>query len=579
MNRSFFSSFAWLSLLCLFPACDGNVSSGGGGSGDTGGTSTGGSAGDGVTVLFVDSYELDGVTGERPQDLSRVASITALVANGDKYDSYPGQLFQDGHAEIPGVPEGPYVLERRFEPSADIPEFPTVTRYLATSERTLDLGHNHVGRADAAPLDQQADLRVKGALSSPWADPEGDPLSSATDRLEIYSREAGAYGLALDMGNGEAPFGGDTSVDWGFDALLAFDSLGWSPVAIDQSKGDKAVVVRERNDALFPDPALAPDVGWATATYDHVVDAQAVTQLTVKPGTEALAEGSFSPAASSVSFDFVYEQAATQPLSDALGAPTDTLLSFSLYLEPSKTAPSYSASPYLNNLTVFGVGAPANPTCYPDDMGVCDAGLCPNGCDESLLPAKLSDLSRTFDDQNPFNPEATHYAYFQMSFGRRVPNPGDGGTARLITLYSRSGKAEALTGKSLAPQMGLIQNPKVGGAPCDFDDVLTGVGTGPTLSWDPPSSGDPQYYTVTLRDENNLVTDQGNLLASAVSVASFRTTDTHVTFPTGALVAGHYYTFRVGAFHEGTAPDAAAPERWKSFDSAGSVRSTGLFAP
>ena len=36
MKRSLFSSFAWLSLLCLVPACDGNVSSGDGGGGSAG---------------------------------------------------------------------------------------------------------------------------------------------------------------------------------------------------------------------------------------------------------------------------------------------------------------------------------------------------------------------------------------------------------------------------------------------------------------------------------------------------------------------------------------------------------------
>lgn len=582
MRWSVFSLLGGISLVWLVPACDGGGGSGGSG-GSTETTGSGGTTGSfkGVTVLFVDDYELDGVTAQRPQDMSQIESVTAFVKNGDKYDTYPGKLFDDGHAEIADVPEGPYLLQIKPAPAAD-PQFPAPVRYRASSARTLDLGAVQIGRADVVPLDEPASLHVTGALSEPWAVPEfdanGNPTSNASDRLELYSREAGAYGFAQEDPNSLAPQGGDTSVDWTFDAQLG-QSYGWTPVKIDASKGDKSVVVRQRNDSLFPDPAQAPDVGWATATFDRVVDAQATSSFTLSPDAEAVAQGGFTPSGSPFSYTLDYKQSAAAPFSDALGAPTSTRFFVTVFVEPGKTVPSASASPLLLNLTVLGGGAPKNPACYPDDMGMCDAGACPNGCDDSLLPATLSDFNHTFQDTNPFNADASLFVDQSMFFVRRVMNPGDGKTAQVLTVYDTADKVDVVSGEPFTPKVGLIQNPKAGGKACDFDDVVSGVGTGPTLSWDAPATGQPQDYYVQVRDENDIVDAQGNTLSPFWQVAQARTADTQITFPEGTLTTGHYYTFRVYAIQDDVARDPAAPYRPKGFGSAFSMRSTGLVTP
>lgn len=579
MKRAFFLSSWALFLPAVLPACGPSVRSGTGGSGGTGGTND-----TGVTVLLIDDYELDGVKGQRPVDTSGIESIAALVKKGSGYETYPGTL-SSGQADIPDVPEGPYVLQIRRKPDPDLPEYPQFTRYVTASARVLDFGSDAVGRADVEILEPPATatLRVTGGLSSPWAeptyDPDGNPITNAYDRLEIYSREAGSYGIAVDSGDGLMPVGGDTSVDWPFDATYALETAGWPPAAIDASKGDSAVIVRQRNDLLFPDPATAPDAAWATATYDRVVDAQPVTSFTLKPGDEALASGDLAPSGGDVTFDFVYEKAAAAPFIDAVGVPTTAVLTFFLYVEPGVAVPSISASPLLVNIFAFGSESPANPTCFPDDMGACDPGLCPSGCDDTLVPPVYSDLTRTFQDRNPFNPDATIIAYASVVYGRRVPNPGDGATARLNASYVVSGKAESMSGKPIATDMGLVRNIQVGGSPSGFDDLLEGVGTGPTVSWDAPSAGSPQLYAVAVRDENNVVDSMGNVLATVATVAEFRTHDTEVTFPEGTLEAGHYYSFRVAAIRDGVARSDDAPNHWKSFDTTSSFLSSGLVTP
>ena len=112
MKRAFFLSSWALFLPAVLPACGPSVRSGTGGSGGTGGTND-----TGVTVLLIDDYELDGVKGQRPIDTSGIESIAALVKKGSGYETYPATI-SSGQADIPDVPEGPYVLQIRRKPDA-----------------------------------------------------------------------------------------------------------------------------------------------------------------------------------------------------------------------------------------------------------------------------------------------------------------------------------------------------------------------------------------------------------------------------------------------------------------------------
>ena len=98
------------------------------------------------------------------------------------------------------------------------------------------------------------------------------------------------------------------------------------------------------------------------------------------------------------------------------------------------------------------------------------------------------------------------------------------------------------------------------------------------VSWDPPS-GEVGHYVVTLYDQNDTKDDLGNPTGSSSIVATFRTTDTEITIPGETLQEGHYSSCRIAVYRREDGDNEAAPYRRKSYASASSVLSTGLFTP
>ncbi len=126
----------------------------------------------------------------------------------------------------------------------------------------------------------------------------------------------------------------------------------------------------------------------------------------------------------------------------------------------------------------------------------------------------------------------------------------------------------------VAPTLGPVRVPLLNGS--GAFSTLTGVGTAPTLSWSPPTTGVPTSYVVQLY----WLHASGTASASA-PVASFTVagTSTQVVVPPGLLTAGNTYYARITArfIPTGDAFDSA-PFRTSNLWSEAQIL-TGAFSP
>ena len=107
-----------------------------------------------------------------------------------------------------------------------------------------------------------------------------------------------------------------------------------------------------------------------------------------------------------------------------------------------------------------------------------------------------------------------------------------------------------------------------------MDGSLSGVGTTPTLTFDPPSLGSPDAYTVIVRSLEDISDTDGNVLSRHRTVANYTTYDTSVTLPEGILETGKYYTLLVRA-ELGSDPESSGFSAVMAYG----VNTTGAFTP
>ena len=104
----------------------------------------------------------------------------------------------------------------------------------------------------------------------------------------------------------------------------------------------------------------------------------------------------------------------------------------------------------------------------------------------------------------------------------------------------------------LVPTIRPPRSVQIGGA--DTFQVRTGVGTGPLVSWTPPTTGTADYYIVDI--ERLQISGTSVTFAQA---ATLRTTEAQAQFPAGTLASGNQYVAFITAFREPTGHYATAP--------------------
>lgn len=104
-----------------------------------------------------------------------------------------------------------------------------------------------------------------------------------------------------------------------------------------------------------------------------------------------------------------------------------------------------------------------------------------------------ADLTATVSYGNPF--PAAWEEQFQMSINGYRSQTLDGRTGTTVATAGFNAKAEVLSGP-IEPGIGPVQNVRVAGRSNTGD--LNGVGTRPTITWDPPALGTANSYSVAV---------------------------------------------------------------------------------
>jgi hypothetical protein len=166
----------------------------------------------GVKGTYLNTY-LWGVS-EATAPPSEGVSVAALVPQpSGGYSTIEGFFYADGNFEIPGVPEGDYLLKIQSEG--------VVPAFYWTRERVIEVGYLYTNRPDTRPVTSSSTLLIfdVGGMS-PWQD---------SDSIEILSPGAGSFGLPFfELTAGDTSLGGAS-----FDALEMYP-----PNLIDGAKGD-----------------------------------------------------------------------------------------------------------------------------------------------------------------------------------------------------------------------------------------------------------------------------------------------------------------------------------------------------
>jgi hypothetical protein len=154
---------------------------------------------------------------------------------------------------------------------------------------------------------------------------------------------------------------------------------------------------------------------------------------------------------------------------------------------------------------------------------------------------------------NPFSsswqPFVRAYQYVEMGYpvaGSAVPL-GARGTVHVSLAASQSA--------AIAPLVGPVANPTINNQ--NFFANQSGVGTTPTLSWNPPQFGTATGYRIYV----NLLYVNSQQQPAGETVAEFYTAGTSLTLPSNILLAGNSYSIVITALYNPTMDITQSPFR------------------
>jgi hypothetical protein len=540
---------------------------------DTSGTGGAASSPD-ITGDILDIYAPSTGQVTRP-DIESWTAIAALVEKEGAYTKFPGTIDKDGKLRIPGVPEGPYLLALTSPASTTIPGAAPYTTFFATSARTLDLGTTFSGRADIVSMTQPTFLVLDATLTAPWQayteDATGMVTQPLDDNLQFVSRNAavtGSYIAALSLPEDSPPANGALKLPgWKIDASAAFAYLG-NLSLIDSSKGDDVAILHNVQRQVGVADDLDP---WKGYVYESTQEVLRPKSLMMTDGGSSVVSGAFE-VAKQASFAVDYKGSAFNAL--VAGLPIDfASVDFSIYMEPGTPHPQIGAFATLLDASTLGLTVYSNPSC---GGASCDPAACPSGCDPGkyVIPG---DHAHTFSYGNPFD------------FGQELLNVDVELRANVRTLlpemtqerlrarfYMQVPTAE-LNGKPIQPILGFPQAIKVDGKTTPYDQVTTGVGAAPEITWTAPTLGKPTSYRVAVVDLTDVMDKDGNPVLRR-TLASFDVTEPRVRLPLGALQTGKFYYLQVSARMQDS-DDRAAPYKDYPIHNAYSQMFTGVVTP
>jgi len=133
-----------------------------------------------------------------------------------------------------------------------------------------------------------------------------------------------------------------------------------------------------------------------------------------------------------------------------------------------------------------------------------------------------------------------------------VTVPGTGTTQSIVLTNSQT---TPLPTETVKPLLSPVQNPKINGA--DLFTASTINSSAMTLSWNPPTTGTPIGYQVTVESPRTLPDGSANYLP----IATLATATTSIKLPPGLLGSGHTYLFIISSLADGRANMETSPNR------------------
>lgn len=558
------SSRLFVGIVVVLAGCGPNEGAGtGSDSGDPGGTSepTGGDL-DGVRVIREDLYipAVGKPVARLADPLATDLELAIRFGDQEFIGSYDGA----GERRFADVPDGPYLLRRDAAPDPGLPGTTGFRRFTATDLRVHDFGAIYSGRADVATT-------AAPGTSLRLSVTDMQPLQY-TDNFELYSHDADAWSLLRYDGEG-SPFVGDDEISgWkvAWDRETVETTRDATPL-INRDKGDALRLAHLVNEPLVPAPTDLTDP-WSYARVDRLIESAALNVQPMNAGANAPATGAFAAV-----------KQKTLKLDLRLGAYLATMNSFNpegtdaecsanIFLEPGVETPVLGITPTLATLSV-AAEVPVDPSCFPNELGECDLNSCADGCDPETTPAKLADRVVELSYGNPYGPGTESISVTCNSFVRAF-HPKSGAVEPLsVDVFTNLSVAD-LDGP-LAPTLGPPTNLRVNGEVVAAIAVSE-VGLTPTISFDAPTIGVPDSYTIVVRTLEDVLNADANILSRRRAVASVLTEDTTVQIPAGVLTAGAFYYFQVLA-NVGTRLES--PRRSASHTMAGARAATGIVTP
>lgn len=496
---------AWaLASSCLLVGCNDRPEEDGSGSGTAGSeTGTGESSSgeppfDGVrlntVVTFVDA---DGVlsTGS-VSPFEYFGGWTVEVGTGAAREIFTGYYDPVGWFEVPGVPEGPYLL-RRVDAN-------DMSWFVALDLREIEAdGRLRAGRSTA----------ISSSNTLLTLDVSSMRAIADEDSFELYSRNVDALDTYINYSDVSAL--GSTSIDGGVISWSARNIVGQTP-AVDPAAGDDLWLTHLVAAPLVAEPPPDDiDDAWIRARSRRLFEVAALElDEALDEDVNAGARGSFEPvAAEPVSLDLRLERFHVE-LRSIVGSQldsVDTRCSAQIVVAPGEEVPVDGMTPSLGWVSVDNVDGGPPPGDRVVELRVGN----PFGSGTEMLVVGCVASSHVTHPELQSRESA--------DVGLWLTRPlGDGGLAE--------------------PELGMPSDIRIGDEPCGIDDELTGVGTTPTVSLSAPSLGTADSYEISVVQLTGAPFGQSPYL-----VGGLETTATTFTLPEGLLAPGNYYRLQIEA--------------------------------
>ena len=421
-----------------------------------------------------------------PTDLS-TGLVEALVpAMGGGYTAVAGSGAADGTFSIANVPDGPVFVHTRPAGGSD--------SFVLTGGSAVDSSTAQLGRPDRVDLTSTTTLVLNLSNLDTW---------QTGDSLELFIPNVDNWWFGLEAsGIPGLPNAGDTQITGLTMTPNTGDSDGEPGRVIDGGKGDIATVEH-----------LATHSLGGNSGYIAVSRIATLPSFTMADGSSTTVNGTFTDVSASNSVAFT-----------VLGTK---FLQYTTACNPNaQTFPASSFGP----VSVFIVDQPGGQNFAGQSANADLLGL---WTDSDLTTPTMSYGTPLAGNWGPTMVANMTYTVSYLAAGATTPT--------LIYAHLNVFDTVAhLTASSIQPTISPVQMAKINGN--DLFTSQTSLGTTPTLSWQPPAAGTPDWYVVVVTAITN---NGGNTRQQRL--AQLITTQTSLQIPPNLLTAGQSYVFTIVA--------------------------------